>query len=111
MSTSPQTVTVTGTVYLAGKGDVASNYLRASETERPEFFHFFAGKHDMSSCWTPLGKFTATVELSPPEDFREQAAEAIRADIAELNAAYHTKRQYLENQLANLLCLEAPSND
>lgn len=109
--TKAQTTTVTGTVYLTGKGDVVASYLSTPPEHRPELYHFFVGKHDMSSCWTPLGTFTAEVTLQPADDLYKTAESTLLAAREELDQRYFETRQAINTQLANLLALEAPSHE
>lgn len=104
-------VTVTGTVYLTGKGKVVADYLSTPPEHRPELYHFHVGSHDMSSVWTPLGTFTTEVALRQADDLYKTAEASLRGARDELDQRYFETRQSLDTQLANLLALEAPSND
>lgn len=104
-------VTVTGTVYLTGKGKVVADYLSLPPEHRPELYHFHVDSHDMSSAWTPLGTFTAEVTLTQADDLYKTAEASLRGARDELDRRYFEARHDLDTQLANLLALEAPSND
>ena len=107
----PNKVTVTGTVYLTDKDKAVANYLSCPPERRPELYRFYVGSHDMSLYWTPLGTFTAEVTLQQADELYKVAEASLREARGKLDQRYFEARQSLDTQLANLLALEAPSND
>lgn len=102
---------VNGKLYLIGNTADIPTFLKASDEERGQMLHFYVGKFDMSSCWTLVGDFEAEVSLNVPEDLRAKAVARIDAQVQDLARKYVLAKQELDTRRANLLCLEAPSND
>ena len=108
---------VNGKLYLIGNtADLLPTFLNASDEERGQMLHFYAGEFDMSDCWTLVGDFEAEVslhalDLNALKNLRAKAVAGIDAQVQDLDRKYFLAKQELENRRANLLCLEAPSND
>lgn len=102
---------VNGKLYLLGNTADIPTFLKASDEERGQMLHFYVGKCDMSSYWTLVGDFEAEVSLNVSEDLRAKAVAGIDAQVQDLTRTYFLAKQELDIRRANLLCLEAPSND